>query len=167
MELYYKLISKVFKEKAFKIHAVLFNIFLLLRLAMCLILGFTDYNSLIIDFSLRVIFIIILLVPALYTFYSLIRYFSFTRAAGYDHFNTAAYKDDFIVKKGMFKYSKNAIYKYGALIIWALAFIFASKALLINGLFCHLLIWVHYYTTEKPDMDYIYKKKKDLSDSEK
>ena len=45
---------------------------------------------------------------------------------------------------------------YYVLLFWAIAIGFNSSAALIVAAFSHLHIWVHYFATEKPDMDYLY-----------
>jgi len=44
----------------------------------------------------------------------------------------------------------------GLLILWIPGLVFASRAALLAALFHHLYIWVHYFTTEKPDLKRIY-----------
>ena len=41
---------------------------------------------------------------------------------------------------------------------WILGLVFLSQAALLAAMFNHLYIWVHYYSTEKPDMRLIYGK---------
>jgi len=48
------------------------------------------------------------------------------------------------------------MYVYAFLLFWAIGLIFSSKAALVIALFSHIYIWVHYYSTERPDMEYIY-----------
>ena len=45
---------------------------------------------------------------------------------------------------------------YAFLLFWAIAIGFNSAAALVVAAFSHAYIWVHYYATEKPDMDYRY-----------
>jgi len=98
-----------------------------------------------------------------YTFYSVIRYFGFEKAAGLDHFDPAVRKAPFI-KKGAFKYSENAMYSFAFLIIYLPGLIALSKAALLAAFFSHLYIWVHYYTTELPDIRRMYKGEETKSD---
>ena len=49
-----------------------------------------------------------------------------------------------------------AMYTFGFLIIWVPGLVFYSKAALLAAGFNHIYIWVHYYTTELPDIRYIY-----------
>jgi hypothetical protein len=48
------------------------------------------------------------------------------------------------------------MYAFGFLLIWFPGLWYASLAALAAALFSHLYIWVHYYCTERPDMQRIY-----------
>jgi hypothetical protein len=48
------------------------------------------------------------------------------------------------------------IYHYVALILWVPGLICFSKAALLAAAFNHIYIWIHYYTTELPDIRYLY-----------
>jgi hypothetical protein len=48
------------------------------------------------------------------------------------------------------------VYTFGFLILWVPGLIFFSKAALLAACFNHVYIWVHYYTTELPDIRFIY-----------
>jgi hypothetical protein len=95
------------------------------------------------------------MIPVIYTFYSVKKYFTLNRALGIDHFNSS-YRQIGLVRKGIFKYTSNAMYIFGVMIIGTPALIFASKAALISALFNQTYLWVHYYTLELPDMKRIY-----------
>lgn len=95
------------------------------------------------------------LIPALYLFYSVKRYFTFTRALGIDHFDPA-YRSAPFVRQGIFRFTRNGMYVYGFLLMWVPGLWFGSAAGLAIALFNHLYIWVHYYSTELPDMARIY-----------
>jgi hypothetical protein len=88
--------------------------------------------------------------------YSVFHYFGIDRAYGEDHFRPASYKNRPFVRQGMFRYTDNAMYKFGFLILWAIALVCLSKAALLAATFNHLYIWVHYYFTELPDIKHIY-----------
>jgi hypothetical protein len=98
---------------------------------------------------------IILLLPALYTFWSVFRYFGLTRAMVGDHFRLR-YRRMPLENRGIFKYSSNAMYTYGFLILWAVALFHLSLPALVMAAFQHVYIWIHYFCTEKPDMEIIY-----------
>lgn len=157
-ELYYKGITKLFGQNAFKYYTGLFIIILLLRPIGFIALGISDWESLEMNFLLRTVIACMIIVPALYTFYSIHKYFGVFRATGEDHFMPEIYREKTFVKKGVFKYCSNSMYTFAALIFWALGIFCASKAVLLSAFFSHIFIWVHYFCTEKPDMDYIYKK---------
>jgi hypothetical protein len=42
------------------------------------------------------------------------------------------------------------------LLFWAVAVSFNSSAALVVTAFSHVYIWVHFYATERPDMDFLY-----------
>lgn len=102
----------------------------------------------------------ILLIPAIYLFYSIKKYFGFDRAFGIDHFYPEKFKNEPMVKQGIFKYTLNGMYVFGFLILWIPGILLQSKAAVLLALFNHIYIWVHYYFTELPDMKMIYKKDK-------
>ena len=91
--------------------------------------------------------------------YSVKRYFGLPRAAGADHFD-AKYRNLPLVKKGIFRFTDNGMYLYAFLLFWAIAIGFDSIVALIVTAFSHVYIWVHFYATEKPDMEYLYGLKK-------
>ena len=86
----------------------------------------------------------------------MVRYFGVKRALGADHFDPGQYRDLPMVKEGIYKYTGNGMYIYGFFLLWVPGVLLASPAALLAAAFNHLYIWVHYYTTEKPDMDFIY-----------
>ncbi|MEX0660438.1 MAG: methyltransferase [Balneolaceae bacterium] len=154
LELYEKALSKRFDDP-FKIFSVFFKLlglsrFLIIPLAIAN-QGTITLNP-VLQWGLSALFIFL----SGYLFYSVIRWFSLKRAMGFDHFIPEVARDWKMVDKGMFKYSSNAMYTFGFLLLWAIAIMFESSAALIIAAFNHLYIWVHYYCTEKPDMDFIY-----------
>lgn len=91
----------------------------------------------------------------LYLMYSVVRYFGFKRAMGIDHFDLS-YRDMPFVRQGIFRYSSNAMYRFGFLGMWVPGLLTASAPALWVALFSHIYIWVHYYCTELPDIRRIY-----------
>ena len=87
--------------------------------------------------------------------YSVGHYFGIDRVYGIDHFDPS-YRSKPLVKDGMFKYTDNAMYKFGFLILWTIALVFLSQAALLAAAFNQLYIWVHFYCTELPDIRRIY-----------
>jgi protein-S-isoprenylcysteine O-methyltransferase Ste14 len=98
---------------------------------------------------------IVLAIPALYTAWSVVRYFGMLRAVGGDHFRQR-YRDMPLVRQGAFAWAPNAMYTFGFLGLWAIAFCIGSQAGLVAALFQHAYVWVHYLSTERPDMDVLY-----------
>jgi len=152
LELRSSAISKVFGFQLFLV--VFFGLFLLRFISLAM-LGWLDAGSLEIRAGFKYFLTLICLFPGLYAMYSVKRYFGLERAAGADHFETK-YQAMAFVKKGLFRYTNNGMYIYAFLLFWAIAIYFSSIAALLVALFSHLYIWVHYYCTERPDMDYIY-----------
>jgi len=94
-------------------------------------------------------------VLGIYAMYSVLRYFGLKRAAGADHFDPG-YRDIPYVRQGIFRFTSNGMYLFAFLLFWAIAIGFNSSAALAVAAFSHTYIWVHFYSTEKPDMDFIY-----------
>ena len=155
LELHHGLITQWFGDNAFSIYRVGFTILFAARPIAQILLGISNQNTLSMNPLIAYALAIILFVPFAYTMYSVGKYFGMNRAYGVDHFDPS-YRTKSFVKQGMFKYTDNAMYKFGFLIFWAIAFAFLSKAALISAAFSHLYIWVHFYSTELPDIRHIY-----------
>jgi len=152
LELKYSFISKIF---GFQIYLIVFFVLFLFRFISLALLGSADKGSLGIYPELRLFLILICLVPGLYAMYSVKRYFGLKRAAGGDHFEVK-YQTMALATKGIFQFTSNGMYVYAFLLFWAIAVYFSSIMALIVALFSHIYIWVHFYCTERPDMEYIY-----------
>ena len=157
-ELFYKGLSKFFNKNAFKIYKIGFTILILLRPILIIILSISNKMTIPIGNNLSYFICLILLIPGIYGQYSVFKYFGINRAFGIDHFKPEKYKNITFVKKGIFKYTPNGMYKFVFLLLWIPGVLFQSKAALIAALFQHIYIWIHYYFTELPDMKFIYKK---------
>ena len=154
-ELYHQKMTERFGDKAFSVFKVIFAILFISRPVTLILLGMSNMNTLLLDPTLAYVLAIILTLPFAYTMYSVFHFFGIDRAYGIDHFDSA-YRDKPFVKQGMFKYTDNAMYKFGFLILWAIALVLLSKAALLIAAFSHLYIWVHFYFTELPDIQHIY-----------
>ncbi len=96
------------------------------------------------------------MVPAwVYTAISVNKYFGFKGAAGCDHFQLQ-FREMPLVKRGIFRFSSNAMYAFGFLLFWTIAICFDSAGALIVAAFSHIYFWVNYHATEKPDMRVLY-----------
>ncbi len=154
-ELCFGTITKRLGSHAFVIYQTVFMVFLLARPVSITLLAIADHDSIDLSIQARVVICVILGLPAVYTFHSVVRYFGMARAAGIDHFDQS-YRSKPLVMKGIFKYTSNSMYSFGFLILWAIAFSGASWAAVVVAAFSHAYIWVHYYCTERPDMKLIY-----------
>lgn len=154
-ELHLGLMTKWFGKRAFLIWSIFFIILLACRFLFVFILGYANRGTWNINPILGWGLTLIILMPAVYTFYSIKKYFGFKRGLGIDHFDPA-YRKLGLVHEGIFKYTSNAMYIFAAMMVWIPALIFGSKAALISAFFNHAYLWVHYYTLELPDIKRIY-----------
>lgn len=145
------------KTIGFKKYLIFFFLLFIGRFITLIILAWLDKGSLGMPFIPQILCTVIFGLIALYAIYSVVRYFGFSRAAGADHFYPK-YREMPLVKKGIFRFSENGMYMYAFLLYWAIAIGFNSIAALLATAFSHIYIWIHYYATEKPDMDYLYRK---------
>jgi hypothetical protein len=155
-QLHLLLITRTFGERGFKYYGAGFFLFFMARFLSIWALGISNMWSLDANQAVLNIIAIVITIPAIYTYYSVKKYFTIKRAMGIDHFDPSYGKKGFI-RKGIFKYTSNGMYTFGLLLMWVPGLLFASKAALAVALFSHLYIWVHYYTLEKPDIRRIYK----------
>ncbi len=154
-QLRYSLISKVFGENGFKVYTVGFTVLFASRLVSIVLLSLANRNSIALNPGFSYTLSCLCTALSVYLFYSVRTYFGFQRAYGIDHFDEA-YRHVPFVRKGIFRFTPNAMYTFGFLILWVPGLIFYSKAALLAAGFNHIYIWVHYFTTELPDIRYIY-----------
>lgn len=156
LQLYTGFLTRLLGDRALAVWGVVFFPFLLARPVTLLLAGLADGAAITGQRGVEVALGIALLALALYTFYSVGRYFGFARALGGDHF-----RDDIIalplVREGAFRLTDDAMYRLGFLALWGLALICGSWNALIVALFQHAFIWVHMALIEAPDMDRIYR----------
>ncbi len=154
-ELYKNYFSSRFGwEKSFLVYRLGFSILFGSRLVFIIFLAFSNRDTLVVE-PLFVYLLVAFIAPiVVYLFYSVARYFTMERAYGIDHFEKN-YNVPY-VKQGIFRFTDNGMYVFGLLILYIPALLLFSKAALVVALFNHLYIWVHYFTTEKPDMQEIY-----------
>ncbi len=125
------------------------------RFVTLIVLAWLDRDTLNLHPNVQVFLATALAIPGLYAVYSVKRYFGLARAAGGDHFE-ARYRDMPLVNEGIFRFTNNGMYGFAFLVFSAIAVGFGSSAALVIAVFSHAYIWVHFYATEKPDMDFIY-----------
>jgi len=141
---------------SFKLYATVFSILFGSRLVSIIILAVSNRNSLLIDPYISYLIAAVITPLVIYLFYSVKKYFTIERAYGIDHFDKN-YTEPY-VKGGIFRFTDNGMYIYGLMILYLPGLLLFSKAALIVALFNHVYIWVHYYCTERPDMEVIYGK---------
>ena len=139
----------------FKGYIIIFFTLIISRLS-AIILCFVDYGSLYKPGLLAWILSIILFIPGVYTMYSVKKYFGFLRAAGSDHFDPK-YKGMPFEKRGIFKWSPNAMYVFAIGIPFAFAVATGSQSMFVVAIYTYISIWLHYFCTEKEDFKVIYK----------
>lgn len=143
------------KTIGFRRYVIIFFILFISRFIFLIALAWVDRGSLNLNIIPVIILTILMALPGIYAMYSVIRYFGVTRAAGADHFDNR-YRNMALVNKGIFRFTRNGMYVYAFLLFWAIAVGFNSGAALIVAAFSHIYIWVHFYSTEKPDMNFLY-----------
>jgi len=157
-ELHHGLITRIFGDLGFAVYAAGFIVLFVGRLLAIIALAIASHDTVIIAPTLLRLLkplAVLLLIPTLYLAYSVLRYFGIPRAFGADHFDES-YRSRTFVRQGIFRFTSNAMYVFGFLALWIPGLWFASRPAIIAALFSHLYIWVHYFTTEKPDMRRIY-----------
>jgi len=154
-QLHLSLLTRVLGTGGFTVYAVLFSILGISRVVVVFILAISNRDTLQMDPTILRIMAVAAAIPAVYLFYSVKRYFGFKRAFGADHFDDS-YRSMPFVKEGIFRFTSNGMYIFGFFILWVPGLWYASIAALSVALFNHLYIWVHYYSTELPDIRRIY-----------
>lgn len=156
LELHLSLVSRILGSWGFPMYGFIFMILFISRFLILLVLAIANSNTLILgDYIIHMILITIFFFLGLYLIYSVERFFGIKRALGIDHFDRS-YKQANLVHQGIFQYISNAMYVVGFLLFYIPGLLFSSFAALLMALVHHLYIWVHYYSTEKPDMIRIY-----------
>ena len=142
------------KTIGFKAYAIIFFILGLSRFS-AIVLCFVDYGSLYKPGILAWVISIIFFIPGIYTMYSVKKYFGFLRAAGADHFDPK-YRDMPFEKRGIFKWSPNAMYVFAIGIPFAFAVATGSQSMLVVATYTYISVWLHYFCTEREDFKIIY-----------
>ena len=150
-ELCWKSISKTI---GFKGYVIIFFFLITLRLS-AIVLCFVDYGSLYTPGWFTWSLAILIFIPGVYTMYSVKRYFGFLRAAGADHFD-GKYRNMPFERRGIFKWTPNAMYVFAIGIPFAFATATGSQSMFIVAIYTYISIWLHYFCTEKEDFKVIY-----------
>ena len=150
-ELCWKSISSTI---GFKGYVIIFFVLIISRLS-AIVLCFVDYGSLYAPGWFAWSLAVIIFIPGVYTMYSVKKYFGFLRAAGADHFDPK-YKDLPFERRGIFKWSPNAMYTFAIGIPFGFAIATGSQSMFIVAIYTYISIWLHYFCTEKEDFKVIY-----------
>jgi len=155
LELGTQAITRAFGARAFGLYAAGFTLLIVARPLLAVALAVANAGTLPLRPPLCRALALVALIPVVYLGYSVGRYFGFSRAYGADHFDPV-YRSAPIVREGIFRFTSNAMYAFGFLLLWAPALWLRSTAGLVFAAFSHAYIWVHYFATERPDMRVIY-----------
>ena len=147
--------SATSKAIGFRGYVICFFLLFGARFISLLSLAWMDRGTLELQTIQRIVVTVILAALGIYAMYSVIRFFGLARAAGADHFDSR-YRSMPLVREGIFRFTGNGMYICAFLLFWAIAIGFNSSATLSVAAFSHAYIWVHFYSTEKPDMDFLY-----------
>ncbi len=154
-ELHRNTISRILGRHGFPVYAAIFTGLLGARLLTITALSVASRGTLPINHLALKWIAVVIAIPVTYLMYSVVRYFTITRAYGADHFDES-YRSKPIVREGIFRFNANGMYTFGMMVLYVPAFWYASCPALVAAVFGHLYIWVHYFTTERPDMRRIY-----------
>ena len=150
-ELCWKSISSTI---GFKGYVIIFFVLIISRLS-AIVLCFVDYGSLYTPGWFAWFLAVIIFIPGIYTMYSVKKYFGFLRAAGADHFDSK-YRNIPFERRGIFKWSPNAMYTFAIGIPFGFAVATGSQSMFIVAIYTYISIWLHYFCTEKEDFKVIY-----------
>lgn len=157
LELHRQWLSRNLGESGFRIYAVGFAALSAGRIYTVVAVSVANRDTLDANHLVLKGVALLIALPAVYLFYSVSRYFGYKRALGIDHFDES-YRDKPFVRRGIFRFTRNGMYTFGLAALWIPGLVYASKAGLLSAAFSHLYIWVHYFCTERPDMQRIYGK---------
>ncbi len=104
-ELCFGAVSRSLGDRGFVIYQAVFVVLLLSRPLTVALLAISDHETLEIPIVARSATSVLLLLPAIYTLYSVARYFGMARACGIDHFDPG-YRDLPMVREGIFRFTK-------------------------------------------------------------
>jgi len=150
-ELCWKTISRTIGFKGYVLIFFIISILRLFSVGLC----FVDYGTWFTPGWIAWSISVLIFIPFIYTIYSIKKYFGFMRATGIDHFDTS-YKDKPFEKRGIFKWSSNAMYTFAIAIFFSFAISAGSKAMFVFAVYTYIGIWLHYFCTEKEDFKVIY-----------
>jgi hypothetical protein len=159
LELYSGQITSWFGPRGFHLYCIGFALFASVRLISLIPVSMATAGTLLMPRTLSLGLIIVTTPPIIWGLYSVVAYFGVTRAFGADHFDEK-YRGGALEVRGIFRYVPNAMYTVVLLALYHPGLLVHSRLGLIAALAHHLLVWTHYFCTERPDMREIYGTKK-------
>ncbi len=154
-QLHFAWVTRRFGERGFDLYGRGFGLWTLIRFGSLVGLALATPDTLTGSRTSLITLAALIIALVSYLMYSVLRYFSINRALGADHFEER-YRSMGFEKRGIFRFVNNGMYIFGLLALWLPGILLASRAALIAGLLSHAYIWVHYFSTEKPDIAHIY-----------
>ena len=154
-ELFGNRITRIFGPKGFYLYGTLFFLLVMVRFASAVGASVNSVGTLPLPAAFGWVTTGIVLLLFIWLQLSVFLYFSVKRALGADHF-FPEYRTKPFVRKGIFRYTPNGMYTFGTLGFMLPGLILRSYPGLAVGLFHYLAVWMHYWATELPDMEYIY-----------
>ena len=155
LQLHRNWLTDRFGDRDMKIWATVFMPLLIARPITVILVGWADTEPLLYMRTAEILAGAGLVAIAVWAMHSTLVYFTLPRALGGDHFRES-FAEMPLVTKGAFAWTANAMYGVVFLGLWGIALLFGSWNALVVALFQHVYIWVHMYCTEKPDMEWIY-----------
>lgn len=155
VQLHGRWLQRLLGQAAFGAYALVYAILALARWGLVLVVAIAGQGTLQVNATVLKVLAVLALLPAAYTVWSVWRHVGIARAMGQDHFDDS-YRQRPFVTQGIYRYTRNGMYVYGLLLPWAVALWWTSEAALWLALFNHLYVWVHYFSTEWPDIRTIY-----------
>lgn len=155
LELYGGRISARLGRVGFPLYRAGYVLFALLRLLPIIPIALSSRDTASVPAWVSLTFLTITIPLSLWGLYYATVYFGITRASGVDHFD-AAYRGANLEKRGIYKYIPNVMYTVVLLALYHPGLVWQSAPGLVAAAAHHSFVWVHYFCTEKPDVQEIY-----------
>jgi len=155
LQLHRGLLTRMFGARDLEIWTKIFLPFLVARPITIILTGWADDTSLNEPRWLEWVIGLALVALAGWVMHSVFKHFTIRRAVGGDHFRDEIAELP-MVREGAFRFTRNAMYGLAFFGMWGIALLFDSWNALVVAFFQHCYIWVHWYCTEQPDMEWLY-----------
>ncbi len=96
-----------------------------------------------------------IILAATWTGIDVLRYLGLHRALGADHFSPEV-REMGLVRRGIFRYVPNPMYTLSNLVFLLPGLLLRSYPGILIGCYHYVAVWLHYWATEKPDMEFLY-----------